>query len=135
MAVKVSDSTGETWLSAFNDEAEKIIGCTADDLNDLKSEVRKLKTYISTGTQSLFSMFWFKIRCYVGFLQEGEVNEFQTKLKEATWSSHLFRISVSQQEYNSEKRQRITVRGVSPIDFAAETRLLLQDISKNKTSQ
>jgi replication factor A1 len=57
MAVKVSDSTGETWLSAFNDEAEKIIGCTADDLNDLKSEVRKLKTYISTGTQSLFSMF------------------------------------------------------------------------------
>lgn len=104
MAVKVSDSTGETWLSAFNDEAEKIIGCTADDLNDLKSE-------------------------------EGEVNEFQTKLKEATWSSHLFRISVSQQEYNSEKRQRITVRGVSPIDFAAETRLLLQDISKNKTSQ
>ncbi|CAH8270432.1 unnamed protein product [Arabidopsis lyrata] len=104
MAVKVSDSTGETWFSAFNDEAEKIIGCTADELNNLKSE-------------------------------EGEVNEFQTKLKETTWSSHLFRISVSQQEYNSEKRQRITVRGVSPIDFAAETRLLLQDISKKKTSQ
>uniref|UniRef100_A0A1J3HJW8 Replication protein A subunit n=2 Tax=Noccaea caerulescens TaxID=107243 RepID=A0A1J3HJW8_NOCCA len=104
MAVKVSDSTGETWFSAFNDEAEKIIGCSADELNKLKSE-------------------------------EGEVNEFQTKLKEATWSAHLFRVSVSQQEYNSEKRQRITVKGVSPIDFAAETRLLLQDISKNKTSQ
>ncbi|CAA7026979.1 unnamed protein product [Microthlaspi erraticum] len=104
MAVKVSDSTGETWFSAFNDEAEKIIGCSADELNQLKSE-------------------------------EGEVNEFQTKLKEATWSAHLFRVSVSQQEYNSEKRQRITVKGVSPIDFAAETRLLLQDISKNKTSQ
>ncbi|XP_010452776.1 PREDICTED: replication protein A 70 kDa DNA-binding subunit B-like [Camelina sativa] len=103
MAVKVSDSTGEAWFSAFNDEAEKIIGCTADELDKLKSE-------------------------------EGEVNEFQTKLKETTWSSHLFRISVSQQEYNSEKRQRITVRGVSPIDFAAETRLLLQEISKNKTS-
>ena len=64
------------------------------------------------------------------------MNEFQTKLKEATWSAHLFRVSVSQQEYNSEKRQRITVRGVAPVDFAAETRLLLQDISKNKmTSQ
>ncbi|XP_013625590.1 PREDICTED: replication protein A 70 kDa DNA-binding subunit B [Brassica oleracea var. oleracea] len=105
MAVKVSDSTGEAWFSAFNDEAEKMIGCTADELNVLKSE-------------------------------EGEGNEFQTKLKEATWSSHLFRVSVSQQEYNSEKRQRITVRGVAPVDFAAETRLLLQDISKNKmTSQ
>ena len=73
---------------------------------------------------------------FFGFHQEGEGNEFQTKLKEATWSSHLFRVSVSQQEYNSEKRQRITVRGVAPVDFAAETRLLLQDISKNKkTSQ
>ncbi|CAH8312792.1 unnamed protein product [Eruca vesicaria subsp. sativa] len=105
MAVKVSDSTGEAWFSAFNDEAEKIIGCTADELRKLKSE-------------------------------EGKVNKFQTKLKEATWSEHLFRVSVSQQEYNSEKRQKITVKSVSRIDFAAETRLLLRDISKNKnTSQ
>ncbi|KAF2543950.1 hypothetical protein F2Q68_00031672 [Brassica cretica] len=78
-------------------------------------------------------------RAYISFIkpdQEGEANEFQTKLKEATWSSHLFRVSVSQQEYNIEKRQRITVRRVSPIDFAAKTRLLLQDVSKNKkTSQ
>ncbi|KAF3527378.1 hypothetical protein DY000_02041492 [Brassica cretica] len=79
-------------------------------------------------------------RAYISFIkppdQEGEANEFQTKLKEATWSSHLFRVSVSQQEYNSEKRQRITVRRVCPIDFAAKTRLLLQDVSKNKkTSQ
>ncbi|CAF1924366.1 unnamed protein product [Brassica napus] len=103
--VKVSDSTGEAWFSAFNVEAEKMIGCTNDELNMLKSE-------------------------------EGEANEFQTKLKEATWSSHLFRVSVSQQEYNSEKRQRITVRRVSPTDFRAKTRLLLQDVSKNKkTSQ
>ncbi|CDY37325.1 BnaA01g25450D [Brassica napus] len=105
MEVKVSDSTGEAWFSAFNVEAEKMIGCTTDELNMLKSE-------------------------------EGEANQFQTKLKEATWSSHLFRVSVSQQEYNSEKRQRITVRRVSPIDFLAKTRLLLQDVSKNKkTSQ
>lgn len=44
MAVKVSDSTGEAWFSAFNDEAEKIIGCTADELNILRSEVIKLET-------------------------------------------------------------------------------------------
>ncbi|CAA7030879.1 unnamed protein product [Microthlaspi erraticum] len=104
MVVKVSDSTGETWLSSFNDEAEKIIGCSADELNKLRSE-------------------------------GGEVNEFQTKLKEATWSSHVFRVSVTQNEYNGEKRQRVTVKGVAPLDFAAETRLLLEDISKkNKAS-
>ncbi|CAN6970332.1 hypothetical protein IGI04_033506 [Brassica rapa subsp. trilocularis] len=99
MVVKVSDSTGEAWFSSFNDEAEKIIGCSADELNKLRSE-------------------------------GGEVNEFQTKLKEATWSSHVFRISVTQNEYNGEKRQRVTVKGVAPVDFAAEAKLLLQDISK-----
>ncbi|CAN6854365.1 unnamed protein product [Brassica oleracea] len=99
MVVKVSDSTGEAWFSSFNDEAENIIGCSADELNKLRSE-------------------------------GGEVNEFQTKLKEATWSSHVFRISVTQNEYNGEKRQRVTVKGVAPVDFAAEARLLLQDISK-----
>ncbi|CAH8305494.1 unnamed protein product [Eruca vesicaria subsp. sativa] len=99
MVVKVSDSTGEVWFSSFNDEAEKIIGCSADELNKLRSE-------------------------------GGEVNEFQTKLKEATWSSHVFRIGVTQNEYNGEKRQRVTVKGVAPVDFAAEARLLLQDISK-----
>ena len=41
MVVKVSDSTGEAWFSSFNDEAEKIIGCSADELNKLRSEVRR----------------------------------------------------------------------------------------------
>ena len=33
-----------------------------------------------------------------------------------------------------EKRQRITARAVVPVDFAAESRLLLEEISKMKTS-
>ncbi len=39
MVVKVSDASGEGWVSAFNEEAEKIIGCSADELDKLKSEV------------------------------------------------------------------------------------------------
>lgn len=74
------------------------------------------------------------MHCFNFFFQAGEVNEFQTKLKEATWSSHVFRISVTQNEYNGEKRQRITVKAVAPVDCAAESRLLLQDISKKNTS-
>ncbi|XP_039116942.1 replication protein A 70 kDa DNA-binding subunit B-like [Dioscorea cayenensis subsp. rotundata] len=38
MVVKVSDHSGEAWLSVFNEQAEKIIGCTADELNRIKSE-------------------------------------------------------------------------------------------------
>ncbi|KAK8918529.1 hypothetical protein KSP39_PZI021340 [Platanthera zijinensis] len=38
MVMKVSDSSGEAWLSVFNEHAEKIIGCTADELDKIKSE-------------------------------------------------------------------------------------------------
>ncbi|KAK2979653.1 hypothetical protein RJ640_015061 [Escallonia rubra] len=104
LALKLSDSSGEAWVSAFNEQAEKIIGCSADELDKMKS-------------------------------QEGEGNPFQLKLKEATWVPHLFRVSVTPQEYNNEKRQRITIRAVAPVDFAAESKFMLEQISKMKLSQ
>ncbi|KAI8543076.1 hypothetical protein RHMOL_Rhmol08G0189900 [Rhododendron molle] len=67
--------------------------------------------------------------------KEGEGNDFQLKLKTATWVPHLFRVSVTPREYMMEKRQRITAITVAPIDFAAESRFLLEDISKMKASQ
>lgn len=39
MVMKVSDSSGEAWVSVFNEQAEKIVGCTADELDRIKSEV------------------------------------------------------------------------------------------------
>ncbi|KAG1341942.1 hypothetical protein COCNU_05G001710 [Cocos nucifera] len=38
MVVKVSDHSGEAWLSVFNEQPEKIIGCTADKLDRIKTE-------------------------------------------------------------------------------------------------
>ncbi|WOL17668.1 replication protein A 70 kDa DNA-binding subunit B-like [Canna indica] len=38
MVIKVSDPSGEAWLSVFNEHAEKIIGCSADELNKIKTE-------------------------------------------------------------------------------------------------
>ncbi|XP_022738114.1 replication protein A 70 kDa DNA-binding subunit B-like isoform X1 [Durio zibethinus] len=104
MVSKISDASGEAWVSAFNEEAEKIVGCSADELDKLKSEA-------------------------------GEINAYQQKLQEATWVPHLFRVSVTQNEYNNEKRQRITVRAVAPIDFAEESRFLLEEIKKMRNSQ
>ncbi|XP_061364959.1 replication protein A 70 kDa DNA-binding subunit B [Gastrolobium bilobum] len=103
MVVKVSDASGEAFVSVFNEEAGKIVGCSAEELDNLKSQ-------------------W------------GEDNPYQLKLKQATWVPHLFRVSVSQNEYNNEKRQRITARAVVPVDFAAESRILLEDISKMMVS-
>ncbi|XWS51231.1 hypothetical protein CRYUN_Cryun12cG0158800 [Craigia yunnanensis] len=104
MVSKISDASGEAWVSAFNEEAEKIVGRSADELDKLKSEV-------------------------------GEINAYQQKLKETTWVPHLFRVSVTQNEYNNEKRQRITVKSVAPIDFAEESRFLLEEIKKMRNSQ
>lgn len=48
MVVRVTDSSGEAYVSTFNDQAEKIIGCTADELEMIKSEVN-ICTHASDG--------------------------------------------------------------------------------------
>jgi len=42
MVARVCDASGEAFVSVFNEEAEKIVGCPADDLDDLKSQVRSV---------------------------------------------------------------------------------------------
>ncbi|KAK4487359.1 hypothetical protein RD792_006019 [Penstemon davidsonii] len=103
MVVKVSDASDEAYLSVFNDQAEKIIGCAADELDMLKSD--------------------------------DDNSSYQMKLKETTWLPHLFRVSVATNEYNNEKRQRITIRSVAPIDYATESKYLIEEISKMKVSK
>ncbi|XP_022738115.1 replication protein A 70 kDa DNA-binding subunit D-like isoform X2 [Durio zibethinus] len=44
MVSKISDASGEAWVSAFNEEAEKIVGCSADELDKLKSEEKLTHT-------------------------------------------------------------------------------------------
>ena len=39
MVLKVSDPTSEAWVSVFNEHAEKIIGCSADELDRIREEV------------------------------------------------------------------------------------------------
>jgi replication factor A1 len=39
MVAKVSDASGEAFISTFNEEAEKIIGCPAEELDNLRSQV------------------------------------------------------------------------------------------------
>ncbi|OVA02158.1 OB-fold nucleic acid binding domain [Macleaya cordata] len=101
MVVKISDPSGETWVSAFNEQAEKIIGCSADELDRIRTQ---------------------------------DESQFQLKLKEAIWVPHLFRVSVQQNEYMNEKRQRITIRSEAPVDFAMESKFLLEEMSKLQVS-
>ncbi|XP_057871294.2 replication protein A 70 kDa DNA-binding subunit B [Cryptomeria japonica] len=45
MVVKASDSSGEAWLSVFNEHAEQILGHTADELAAIKSKEADEKAY------------------------------------------------------------------------------------------
>ncbi|KAI3807410.1 hypothetical protein L1987_23337 [Smallanthus sonchifolius] len=100
LSAKFSDASGGAWFSVFSDEAEKLIGCSANELHEMKSQ--------------------------------DDASDFQTQLKKVTWVPYLFRVMVAQKEYNNEKRQRITVKAVAPVDFAAESKLLLEEISSMK---
>ncbi|MFS7912131.1 putative replication factor A protein [Helianthus anomalus] len=100
LSAKFSDASGGAWLSVFSDEAEKLIGCSATELHNLKSQ--------------------------------DDGSEYQTQLKKATWVPYLFRVMVAQKEYNNEKKQRITVKYIAPVDFVAESKFLLEEISTMK---
>lgn len=39
LLARAMDATSDVYLSMFNNEAEKIIGCSADELDKLRSEV------------------------------------------------------------------------------------------------
>ncbi|CAO2166453.1 unnamed protein product [Urochloa humidicola] len=38
MVSKVSDPTGEAWVSVFNEHVEKILGCSAEELDRIRKE-------------------------------------------------------------------------------------------------
>lgn len=57
---------------------------------------------------------------------------YENVLKKASWLPRIFGINVAQSEYQGEKRQRITVRSVTPVNWAAECKLLLEKIAAMK---
>ncbi|KAI3677920.1 hypothetical protein L6452_37194 [Arctium lappa] len=99
-SAKFSDATGETWFSIFHEQAEILLGCSADELAKMKSQE--------------------------------EATNFLCQLKKAKWVSFLFRICVARTEYKNVKRQKISVIDIAPVDFAADSRLLLNEISANE---
>lgn len=94
----------------------------------------------------LFPVVLLAFSCYIGYswfqhlyqysyngnrvVQDGDGKPYEAALRKAMWVPHIYRISVAQTEYMNEKRQRLTVRTVGPVDWAAESRHLLENIAK-----
>ncbi|KAJ9545274.1 LOW QUALITY PROTEIN: hypothetical protein OSB04_024981 [Centaurea solstitialis] len=64
---------------------------------------------------------------------EEEGSKFHLKLQKVKWVPFLFQLSVARPEYNHVSRQKINVIAIAPMDFAANIRLLLNEISAMKS--
>ena len=97
----VEDASSSTWVSFFNEQAEALLDCTADQCYRASANDGNLDadTYDSVFAKVLFKEFIFK--CKVK-------NEF----------------------HNDENRTKTSVVSISPVDYAKESNELLEAIAK-----
>lgn len=62
LSISTADSTGQLWLNMFNDRAEKLMGCPASKLMEIKddSDNDKLRAYFANNV--LFKEYAFRVR-------------------------------------------------------------------------
>lgn len=84
-------------ITLFNDQAEEVLGISADDLHNLK--------------------------------ESGEEEKVARVYKEANFGSYLWTLKVKQETYNDENRIKIVGLGMSPYDFAEESKQLIAGIN------
>ncbi|KAK2975966.1 hypothetical protein RJ640_012997 [Escallonia rubra] len=99
LQVQVQDHTGLTWVTAFQESGEEILGCSAKELYLLKYE-------------------------------EDDDARFTETIKGCLFKQFLFRLKIKEEMYGDEQRVKITVVKADKVNYAAETRYLLDLIKK-----
>ncbi|KAH7440168.1 hypothetical protein KP509_04G094800 [Ceratopteris richardii] len=64
--------------------------------------------------------------------QDVESKVYSRELEKVTWVPYVLRISVLQTEYMNEKRQHITIRSLSSVNWEHESKYLLEQIASMK---
>jgi replication factor A1 len=81
LSFSVSDYTGQLWLQAFNDQAEQILGKSANDLHQLR-ETEGEDAYKQVFQDALFKEFSFKVR------SKAETYQDDKKVRSAVMNVH-----------------------------------------------
>ncbi|MCO5569497.1 hypothetical protein L7F22_023210 [Adiantum nelumboides] len=97
LSVQVQDHTGVTWVTAFQEAGEELMGVSAREL-----------------------YMW----------KQDETVKFQELIQKLLFSQHLFKLKVKEESYNDEQRVKSTVIKSECLDFAAESRFLVDLIGK-----
>lgn len=97
LTVSVLDSTGQLWLTLFDDQARELIGMSAGELLELKENPD---------------------------LENNKGNEFQSVLGSLQMSEFSFRVRARQDSYNGQTRVRYNVVGLQKLDYDMECEAL-----------
>ncbi|XP_057448754.1 replication protein A 70 kDa DNA-binding subunit C isoform X2 [Lotus japonicus] len=104
LQLQIQDHTGVTWVTAFQEGGEEILGMPAKDLYHLKFDEQDDEGFAEIIRKVLFTKYVFKL-----------------KVKEETWSD--------------EQRVKSTVVKAEKVNFASESRFLLELIDKFKSEK
>ncbi|KAI5070171.1 hypothetical protein GOP47_0014514 [Adiantum capillus-veneris] len=97
LSVQVQDHTGITWITAFQDAGEEIMGVSAKDL------------------------FTWK---------ENENPKFKESIQKLLFTQYVFKLKVKEEHYNDEMRVKCTAIKSERLDFAGESKVLIDAIRK-----
>jgi replication factor A1 len=96
----VEDDTAATWVNIFNDQAEQLLGATADQVYS--------QTYEGGQDQDAYDSYFAR----------------------ANFSEWVFKCRVNSEMVNDEMRVKTTVYAMVPVDYVKESRDLLAEIAK-----
>ncbi|KAI3859373.1 hypothetical protein MKX03_010858 [Papaver bracteatum] len=99
LQAQVQDNTGLTWVTAFQETGEEILGCSAKELYQLKNEQEDDMKFTELVRQRLFHQF-------------------------------ILRLKIKEEHYGEEQKVKVTVMKAEKVNFSAESRYLLDSISR-----
>ncbi|XP_009616238.1 replication protein A 70 kDa DNA-binding subunit A isoform X1 [Nicotiana tomentosiformis] len=98
LQAQIQDHTGLTWVTAFQESGEEILGCPAKELHMMN--------------------------------EEADGNRFSEIIRKCLFTQFLFRLKIKEELYGDEQKVKITVIKAEKVKHSAESRYLLDLISK-----
>lgn len=99
LQVQVQDHSGLTWVTAFQEAGEEILGYSAKELYLLKNEAE-------------------------------DDNKFIEVIRDCLFREFLFKLKIKEEIYGDEQKVKITVVKAEKLNYAEESRILFDSISK-----
>lgn len=75
--MNIADATGSRWVTAFNEDAEKILGMSAQELGELKENDND--AYMQKFAEASFKRFTFSLRAKSEVFQVSDSVYFQAR--------------------------------------------------------